>query len=66
MTHRPAHRDRDYRRRRRHRARPLPTEVTWHEGDRNEAWDELWRRILSDVLGKANGGPPREPGSHTE
>lgn len=30
---------------------PFPVEVTWLDGSRNEAWDELWRRIFRDVLG---------------
>lgn len=33
------------------RSGPFPLEVTWVEGPRNAAWDELWRRIFADVLG---------------
>lgn len=32
------------------RRKPLPVEAVWHEGPRNDAWEELWRRIFSEVL----------------
>ena len=28
----------------------LAVEVDWLEGHRSAAWDELWRRIFSDLL----------------
>ncbi len=54
---------REHRRARGHRRRPAPfaTEVTWLDGTRNDAWDELWRRILGDVL-----GPSRHHEERTE
>lgn len=32
------------------RASSLPTEFDWREGSRTDAWRELWRRLLADVL----------------
>lgn len=58
MTSRPEHHGRRHRRRR-HRAPAPPIQVHWHEGERNEAWEELWRRILGDVLRKADDGASR-------
>lgn len=53
----------EHRRARGHRNRPasFTAEVTWLDGTRNDAWDELWRRILGDVL-----GPSRDPGERVE
>lgn len=54
---------REHRRARGHRRRPVPftAEATWLDGTRNDAWDELWRRILADVL-----DPSRHQGERTE
>jgi|GEM_PF-5656643 len=29
---------------------PMPTDFDWRNGSRTDAWRELWRRLLSDVL----------------
>jgi hypothetical protein len=29
---------------------PLPVHTVWVEGARNDAWDELWRRLLAAVV----------------
>lgn len=31
-------------------ARTLRVEAIWEDGPRNEAWDELWRRLLEAVF----------------
>ena len=44
-------------------ADPYHLEVTWIEGPRNAAWEELWRRILADVLGARS--QPEDSGATT-
>lgn len=42
-------------------------DVTWVDGPRNAAWDELWRRMLADVLGaRRPAAPPTETRPHRE
>ena len=34
----------------------MATSVNWRNGQRAAAWDELWKRILRDVVSEGNPG----------
>jgi hypothetical protein len=38
----------------------MPIDASWETGPRNEAWDELWRRLLASVF-KDDGPEGEEP-----
>jgi hypothetical protein len=40
----------------------LPVTATWRTGNRSQAWDVLWRRILEDVLLDAQSAADAESG----
>ena len=48
----------------------MPGEFVWREGPRTDAWRELWRRLLSDVVARnelpAEWDEPTEPRGDAE
>lgn len=44
------------------RAQPLAVGAQWKSGARSAAWDELWRRILNEVLQPEEEELPRPSG----
>ena len=41
------------------RTRPLAVDVRWRTDSRSAVWDEVWRRILYEVLQPDKEEPPR-------
>lgn len=41
------------------RTRPLAVEARWETGSRSAVWDEVWRRILYEVLQPDEEEQPR-------
>jgi hypothetical protein len=40
---------------------PMAVEVLWREGERTSTWDELWRRILREVVADSDKSPVAAP-----